>query len=147
MTVKDPSAKVVAEILDGRHDGHLVDFMEASVARLRSSTVRVCWRLNLDDDVWDEDTVTAGELACAERILSKENRPFSYTQLDPKAQMQHRVALVIAHLHKVQGVGISDAIERAEAIPLAGQEKLLELYEVVDSPKEPAPQPETSPPS
>lgn len=144
---KDPSGKVVAEILAGRHDGHLVDLTEAVVERIRSSTVRICWRLRIDGDVWDENTVTAGELACAEKLLSTERRPFSYTQLEPKSSIGHRTALVVAHLHKIQGADIKDAVQRAEAITLAEHEKLLELYEVTDDPKAPEPRPETSPPS
>lgn len=144
MTDKDPSKKAVAEILAGRHDGHLSDLLEAAVQRLRNSTVRICWRLHLDGESWDEDTVTAGELACAERLLSKRDRPFSYTQIDPKASMEHRVTLVVAHLHKIQGLKVEDAIARAEAITLAEQEKLLELYEVIDDPKEPEQPPGTS---
>lgn len=133
---KDPSGKAVAEILAGRHDGRLVDLAEAIAQRIRSSSVRVCWRLRLDDDVWDEDTVTGGEIATVERMLSKRDQQFSYTQLDPKTLMGHRTALVVAHLHKVGGLQIDEAITRAEALTLAQHRDLLELYEVVDAPKD-----------
>lgn len=129
------TAKVIAEVMAGRHDGKLVDIVEAVGQRLRSSTVRFCWRLRLDGEEWTEQTVTSGELAIAEQLLK-----ISYVNIDPRERLEHRIALVVAHLHKIHGEAIDVALKRAEAMTLAEQENLFELYEVTDDPKDdPAP--------
>ena len=133
---KDPSEKVIAEILAGRHDGHIGDIIEAVMQHMRASTIRMYWRFRLDDDTWDQDTVTTGELVFAEKLLSMPGRPFSYTELDPLKHLDHRVALLMAHLHKIGGLDISDARARVEAITLPEQETVVEMYEVGDAPKD-----------
>ena len=135
---KDPSQKVIAEILAGRHDGHLGELMEAVVEHMRATSIRMYWRFNLDGDVWDQDTVTTGELVFAEKLLSTQRHQMSYIELDPLKFLDHRTALVIAHLHKVGGLDIDAARLRVEAITLAEQENLMDMYEVDDAPKDQA---------
>jgi hypothetical protein len=133
--VKNPSEKVIAAIRAGHHDGHLSDIIEAVAQHMRDTTIRMCWRFRLHGDVWDQDTVTTGELAVAEKLLSTERRPFSYAQLDPLRFLDHRIALMIAHLHKADGLDISDARAYVEGIPLPEQENVVEMYEAgVDQP-------------
>lgn len=136
---KANTQKVVAEVLAGRHDGQLVDIMEAIGQRVRTSDVRLCWRLRLDGEAWDEQTITSGELAFAEKLLK-----ISYVGIEPKSRIEHRIALVIAHLHKVHGVEVEKAVERAEAMTLPDQEQMFEMYEVDDNPKADPPPSETS---
>jgi len=133
---KDPSQKVIAEILAGRHDGNLGELMEAVVEHMRATSIRMYWRFNLDGDTWDQDTVTTGELVLAEELLSTEKRPMSYTELEPLKFLHHRTALLVAHLYKVRGLKKPEALARVEALTLAEQEKLMDMYEVGDAPKD-----------
>lgn len=127
--------KVIGQILIGRCDGGLVEIAKACAVRTRDIGSAWQWRITLDGDTWDQDTVTTGELALAEDLAET-----SYINLDPKVRMRHRVALVIAHLHKAQGLTLPDAITRAEALIHAEQDDMIEMYEVAAPPKdEPSP--------
>lgn len=121
---KDPTGRVIAEILDGRHDGRLLELVDAITTRATSDETSFLWRIRLGDDVWDAETVTLGELREAEKLVNR-----SYLQLDPKKFMSHFVALVFAHFKVVEGLSNDDAMAKAEKITQQQAMDALELYE------------------
>jgi hypothetical protein len=140
---KEKAGLTVAHILAGRHDGHLVHITQACFERLRATEARVQWRLTFDGDTWDADTVTIGELALVEKLLVEAGYDGTYLKIDPKASIWHRALLIIAHLHKVHGVELPQALARVEALSAKEQDDIITMYEVPAAPKD---QP-TSPPS
>lgn len=126
---KDPTDRVVAEILDGRHDSRFKEIAEAVQARINTGATRIVWRITLDGDIWDGRTVTAGEVRFVEQITG-----VSWRDQDPRGSMDQLVAFVVAH-HRANGDDNETAVRKAEAIT---QEQALEMvddYELVNPPK------------
>lgn len=121
---KDPTGRVIAEILDGRHDGRLLELVDAITTRATSDETSFLWRIRLGDDVWDAETVTLGELREAEKLTNR-----SYLQLDPKKFMTHFTALVYAHYRKVHDLDEDAAVAKAEKITQQQAMDALEIYE------------------
>lgn len=120
---KDPTGKVITEILAGRHDGKLKEIVEAITARVQTDETGFLWRITLDGETWDAETVTLGELRRAEPMAGK-----SYLMLDPLKFMRDFSALVVAHyMHK--GMTQDVAFEKADAIPRSVLASAVDFYE------------------
>jgi hypothetical protein len=140
--------EITAAIDAGELDGNLDPIATAIVNRSRSGAVQMAWRLRYDGDEWTEQTVTLGELKFAENhaaIIDHDIRGFPVRrralmwEIDPRGNAEHAVALIVAHLHKAQGVSLEDAIKRAEAIPANQLADVIGEFEVVagiDLPKD-----------
>lgn len=115
--------KVIAEILAGRHDGKLLDIVKAVAKRGESGETGLLWRIDLDGDIWDAETVTLGELRYVEQVTG-----LSWFQLDPKKYMLHFAALVTAH-YKAQGLDHEAALAKADGISQTQALKAIDLYE------------------
>lgn len=120
---KDATSRVLAEILDGRHDGKLFQIVEAITKRTQTDETGFLWRITLGDDVWDAETVTTGELRYVESVISK-----SYLEIDPSQSMVHFAALVVAH-YKAQGMKLLDAVAKADSISQTEALAALSVYE------------------
>lgn len=131
-TTKDPSKKIVAEILTGRHDGHFDDFIKAMQERAADGAVAFRWRLRFGDHDWTEETVTLGEIEAAERLAGT-----TWINLNPRSSARHCLALIIARLHKIDGLDIAAAREKAETVSGAQLADVVSEYEVVSPPKDP----------
>lgn len=132
----------------GDLDGHLDDIVRAMVDRVRSGAVDMRWRIRFDGDEWTEDTVTLGELGFAEQHATVpgpggRRRQATRVEIDPRVTAEHALALIVAHMHKAQGVPLSEAVKRAEQITAADLESIVDEYEVVRAPKDGSP-PSTS---
>lgn len=126
MAARDPSVKVVADVLAGKHDGHLEDILLAINKRATDGRVTFVWRITLDGESWDALTVTAGELRQAERITG---RPWH--RIDPRERIDDFVALVVAH-YRAKGNSIELAVALAEQLTPVEIGKALDEYEIVN---------------
>lgn len=133
LTPVERANKLIPKIMIGRYDGGLVEIAKACAARRKETGSAWQWRITFDGDTWDQDTVTTGELAAAEEILGDGT---SYMQLDPRLSMRHRIALLVAHLHKSKGVKLADAARRAEQLTHQEQDAMVDMYEVAAVPKD-----------
>lgn len=130
---KDPTARLVMEILDGRHDGRFKEIVEAVAEAIQKRQddghTRFVWRITLGDDVWDALSVTVGELRYAERATG-----IPWKKLNPADSMGEFAALVVGHF-KAQGMELDEAVEKAEAITQQEAEAAIDDYELVSPPK------------
>jgi hypothetical protein len=124
--------QTVKEISAGDYDGHLDALSEAIIDRVRSGAVDFAWRIRFDGDEWSRQDVTLGELIYAEKLTGTRMR----VELDPRVDDLHALALIIAHLHKAQGVAAEDAVKRAEAITAAELAEIVGEFEVRANPKD-----------
>jgi hypothetical protein len=129
---------IAAEIAAGDHDGHLDDIVLAVVERARAGAVRFYWRLRVDGDEWTEESVTLGELKFAETVArvteNGRTRPAQMAELNPRIYADHCMALIVAHLHKAQGLPLEDAVKKAETLTAAEVAEAVSEYEVVRAP-------------
>jgi hypothetical protein len=88
------------------------------------------WKITVGDDQWDRESVTIAELAEAERHTG-----VSYLNLNPIQYADHLVALIVAHLHRVNGMKIEAAIAQAEKYKSADLESIVSIREVKAAPK------------
>jgi len=132
---KDPSARVVGEILAGRHDGRFGEIAEAIQQREKEGHTRFIWRITLGDDVWDARSVTVGEVRFVEQVTGD-----PWRDLDPRGSMDHFVGFVIAHL-KANGEDHNAAVKKAEAITQEHALLAVDDYELVNPPKDDSPAP------
>lgn len=138
MTITPDS--VVEAIKDGTLDGHLETVVSAMVDRVRAGAIEIMWRIRYDGDEWTQQSVTLGELKFAEQhchvIEAGGRRPASRIEINPRVTAEHALALIVAHLHKAQGVALSDAVKRAESITATELDAMVDEYEVVRPPKD-----------
>jgi len=133
-TPRKPKAKIVdgflAELAAGCYDADLDRIVEGLSNRLREAMPRFCWKLTYAGTTWTEETVTAGERALVEQLLSRSTgRPFSYLDLDPRKFIGHAIALIVAHLHAIDGLSIEDAVVEVEALPEPEWQKVIDVYQ------------------
>lgn len=130
---------IVDSITAGDHDGQLEAIVGAVVERAREGAVAFYWRLTVDDDTWDQESVTLGELKFAEQYAKVtgpdgRTRRAQMAELDPRTTADHAVALIVAHLHKANGLPLPDALKKAEALTAAELAEVVGEYEVVRGP-------------
>lgn len=126
-------------IIDGDHDDHLGKLFDALFQRASEIEVGFAWTIKVDGDEWNRETVTLAELAFAERIAG-----VPYTKIDPIGSMDHLVALIVAHLHKVKGRKLDLAFKMAGKYSAADLEDIIDVYEVPKAPKDETAEPPTS---
>lgn len=127
----DPTDRFVMEVLDGRHDGRFKEIAQAIEKRREDGHTRFVWRITLPDgESWDGRSVTGGELVMAENATK-----IRWKHLDPSNEMDHFVALVVAHYRKVHGFDFEQAVAKAEALTGAEIEAAVDDYELVSPPK------------
>lgn len=133
LTPVERSKELIPKILAGRYDGGLVEIAKACAARRKDTGSAWQWRMTYDGDTWDQDTVAIGELAVAEEVLGDGT---SYMMLDPRLSMRHRIALLVAHLHKTRNVALFEAVTLAEKLSHKEQDEMVDMYEVSAAPKD-----------
>lgn len=115
----------IAQIDAGDHDGHLDEIVAAVLQRVAETATALNWRITLDGDTWDQETVTLAELGYAERITG-----LSYLIFDPLKYVDHLVALVTAHFKVIGGATLDEAVERAKKLTIPDLKDMISLYEV-----------------
>jgi hypothetical protein len=101
---------LIADIESGHYDEHIIDVLAALRARAAAAGVGSRWRITIDGETWDEDTLTAGEIRMVAKTLGVDWPP------DPIDSADAIVLWVIAHYHKVLGMDLKEAWDRAEAL-------------------------------
>jgi len=118
---------VIDGILAGDYDGDLVELIDAVRARAAAEASSLRWRITFDGDVWDEDTVTIGEMRFVEKFTGK-----SWANIgSPMSSASVLAAFIVAHLHKVKGMTLADAIDKVDALTAGDAIGLVSEYEVV----------------
>lgn len=136
---------VVAAVKAGDLDGHLDDIVGAVLEHVRDGNVAFLWRMQFQGDEWTQQSVTLGELKFAEqhchiteevgRGLTRQ-RKATYREINPQANAEHCLALLVAHLHKAQDVPLGEAIKQAEAVTASELDEMVGEYEVPGHPKD-----------
>jgi hypothetical protein len=101
---------LIADIESGHYDEHIVDVVAAFRARAAAAGVGSRWQITIDGETWNEDTVTGGEIRLVAKTLGVDWPP------DPLDSADAIVLWVIAHWHKVGGMDLKDAWDKAEAL-------------------------------
>jgi hypothetical protein len=123
--------QLTKDIQAGDYDGRLGDLFEVLFARARDTEVEFGWRIKLSDtDQWDAESVTLQELAFAEKACSTASRKVSYLELDPMKQMDHLIALIVAHLVHIGGLRVSEATSEAQKLTVADLGDIVSVYEI-----------------
>ena len=115
---------IIDGIGEGAYDGRLGDVVAAVFERIIETESMMTWRITLDGDTWDAETVTLAELGYAEKLAST-----SYLALDPTRQMGHLVAVIVAHFKVIDGLKPEAAIERAGKYTASDLKDIVSLYE------------------
>jgi hypothetical protein len=130
---------IAASINAGDHDDGLEALFKALFARAAEIETEFSWKITLDGDSWDRETVTLRELAFAEQYLG-----VPYVQLNPVSSVNHLVTLIVAHYHRVKGMKLDAALEAASKYTAKDLANLVSVHEVNQAPKDGQPQPEIS---
>jgi hypothetical protein len=120
----------------GDFDGLLGDVFDVLFARAKETEVEFGWRIKLSEtDEWDAQSVTLQELAFAEKVCSTAGSKVSYLELDPMKQMDHLLALIIAHLVHIGGLRLSEATREVQKLTVTDLADIISVYEVKAIPK------------
>ena len=115
---------MIEDITAGDYDGRLDQVIAAVLARLSEVGSTLNWRITLEGDTWDAESVTLAELAYAEKLAG-----VSYLTIDPTRSMGHLVALLVAHFKVVDGLKPDLAVEKANKYTVSDLKDIVSLYE------------------
>jgi hypothetical protein len=97
------------------------------------------WKITLDGDEWDRETVTLAELAYAEKLAG-----VPYVQLNPISSADHLSALIVAHHHRIRGMKVDQAIAATAKLTARDLSGIVSVCEVKQAPKDGQTQPASS---
>lgn len=127
-----------AEVVAGRHTGHLTQILEAVVHAASTGPSSMRWRLKLDalGDGYagvevTEDTITLPAVVTAERYAGH-----SWKTLAPTESAGDCHAIIIGWLVEDRGLKPADALAAAKQVSLRDVLEMIDTYEVVHGPKE-----------
>lgn len=126
----DPT-KIVAEIADGRLDGHLFDLLSAVQLRVVAGATAFLWKIEWDDLTVTEEDITLGELVVAERIAGR-----NWSQLNPSTSAGNCRAVLIATLMNRRDMSEEKATAKVDAQPVHTLLDSIGQYEVSPAPFE-----------
>ena len=133
----DPD-RICAEIIAGRHTGHLAELLAAIREASLSGSSSMRWRIKLDALGADyagreltEDSLTLRAVASAERMAGH-----SWKTLSPYESAGDCHAIIVAWLIEDEGHPPVEAGDIARAVTLGAIPDMLDTYEVVHGPKE-----------
>jgi len=118
---------VIDGILAGDYDGQHADLIDACRKRVASGATSMRWRLRFGDYVWDEDSVTVGEMRFVEQTTAKKWNDIE----TPVASASNLATFIVAHLHKIEGMTLADAIAQVDGLTAKEALDLASEYEVV----------------
>lgn len=117
----------------GDYDGGLADIVAACRERAEEADRSLRWRITIDGETWDEDTITIGEMRFVERATDT-----NWALLTPLKSADVLTSFVIARWHKVGGMDLQAAWEKAEALNAKALVEAVSEYEVDGAGKDPA---------
>jgi hypothetical protein len=135
MTIDD----LVESITDGDYDNDLETIFKAVFARAAEVDTEFAWKITLDGDEWDRETVTLAELAFAEKMTG-----VPYVQLNPVSSADHLSALIVAHNYRVKLLALDRAVAAAAKLTARDIADIVSVCEVKQAPKDGQPQPGNS---
>lgn len=129
--------RVVADILAGKHDGHVLHVIEAVQTRMAQGHTQTYWRIRIDGIEVTEQSVTAGEMRTVCDLLSAARGQRVWMgDVHPELEPGDFIAVLSTVLQSRQGMSLSEAVKRCEAIPMQELREAVDLYEVAPSPKD-----------
>lgn len=102
---------MIEDIQLGKYDGELIDIAQAVRDRYDEIGRQAKWRITIDGETWDQDTVTIGEVRLVEATTG-----VNWSQLSPLGSAATATAFIMAHWHKVNGVELHEAWDKADAL-------------------------------
>lgn len=135
--VLDPD-RFCAEIVAGRHTGHLAQILTAVRGALTTGSSSMRWRIKVDalGDSYSgrtvtEDSITLQAVTTAERLSGH-----TWGELEPTKSAGDCHALIMGWLIEDEGLPMVEAMETAKHITLGMIPGMIDAYEVVHGPKE-----------
>ena len=125
---------MLEDIEAGKHDDELAAIAQAIRDRYDEIGRSMAWRITINGDTWDEDTVTIGEIRMVERTTG-----LNWGELAPLVSADVATAFIIAHWHKVGGMDLKDAWDKAEALVTKDVIAAVTEYEKPAGKERPAP--------
>lgn len=125
---------MIDDIAAGKHDDDLIRIAEACRERAAELGRRVGWRITIDGDAWDEDTVTIGEVRLVERTTG-----INWSELAPLVSADVATQFIIAHWHKAAGMDLQTAWDKAERLGAKDVIAAVSEYEMAAGKDRPAP--------
>lgn len=132
----DPQ-RIVAEIVAGRHTGHLADVVTACVAAAASRDSSLRWQIKLDPlgDGYGGRTLTEDNISLAAVTTAERFAGHSWKTLSPAESAQDCHALIVGWLVEDEGLTVDEATETVKAVSLADAMDMVGVYEVIHGPK------------
>lgn len=123
---KPTGDRVIALILSGEYDEHVVNIAKALEEREKSGAVRTRWGIRFDDL-----DITADNATVAVALLFETQAGIPWHRADPNRAMNERVAIITAYLIEEQGLTREEAFAKVKAKNAAELEDV--VYEYVDT--------------
>jgi hypothetical protein len=124
---------MIEDIEAGKHDGDLEAIVEACRERSKELDRRFGWRITLDGETWDEDSILLEEMEFVERV----------TGLDwpsgPLVSAKVAKAFLLAHWHKALGVELDEAFDKIKGLGAKAMIAAVSEYETAAGKDQPAP--------
>lgn len=131
------TAKVTADILAGRHDGKLVQIIEAIQHRMASGAAQTYWRIRWDDLEVTEQSITAGEMRTVLQYLSAaRGQRVMMLDVHPEVEPGDFIAVLATVLQSRKDIPLKEAERQIEAIPIADLLAAVDIYEMAPAPKD-----------
>lgn len=131
------TAKVTADILAGRHDGKLIQIIEAIQHRMSSGAAQTYWRIRWDDLEVTEQSITAGEMRTVIQYLSAaRGQRVTVVDVHPELEPGDFIAVLATVLQSRKGVALKEAEKLIGDVPMADLLAAVDMYEVAPAPKD-----------
>ena len=116
---------VVAGIEAGDYDDNLAEIVAACRERVFGAGRELRWRMTVEGETWDEDTITIGELRLVARTTgSPDDWPG-----DPVSSPDLLTTYVIAHWHLIDGMDLAEAWDKAGRLNAKALVGAVQLYQ------------------
>lgn len=131
------TAKVTADILAGRHDGKLIQIIEAIQHRMASGAAQTYWRIRWDDLEVTEQSITAGEMRTVIQYLSAaRGKRVTVVDVHPELEPGDFIAVLATVLQSRKDIPLKEAEKQIGDVPMADLLAAVDVYEVAPAPKD-----------
>lgn len=112
----------------GDFDDELIRIIDTVKVRVRESSAKVCWRVELDGLNISEQSQTIAEAMSVERQTGKR-----WGQYHPATSALEVGAVVIAHLVEVEKLSLADAMKRLSSVTAEQMANAVSEYQPDDA--------------
>jgi hypothetical protein len=123
----------IADIEAGELDDGLAEIVVACRERAQEADRSLRWRITLDGDTWDEDTITIGEMRFVERHTG-----VNWSEVSPLLSADMIFGFVVAHYVERWKMEVRDAWDKAGELNAKALIEAVSEYQVDEPPKGPA---------